>query len=252
MLDINLSTLLLQVANFLIMVYILTRFLFSPLKEMLDRRASQVTQAVDEAQEAVREAEKLRLEYERKHGNIDAEVVALKNEARVVIDETRQQMIQETHQEIEAMHARAREEIERQRVDALRLHRNQIGELVTALTGRMMKDILNPQLHQAYLDAFMDQLRLVQFEGRLSTDDEEAVAAELITAVSLAQEDKVRITTTLETVVSHTLDLVYRVDAGLLAGAMVRLGDTLIDGSLQGQLQQLRSQYEAESNAETG
>jgi len=252
MLDINLSTLLLQVANFLIMVYILTRFLFSPLKEMLDRRASQVTQAVDEAQEAVREAEKLRLEYERKHGNIDAEVVALKNEARVVIDETRQQMIQETHQEIEAMRARAREEIERQRVDALRLHRNQIGELVTALTGRMMKDILNPQLHQAYLDAFMDQLRLVQFEGRLSTDDEEAVAAELITAVSLAQEDKVRITTTLETVVSHTLDLVYRVDAGLLAGAMVRLGDTLIDGSLQGQLQQLRSQYEAESNAETG
>jgi len=252
MLDINLSTLLLQIANFLIMVYILARFLFQPLKEMLNRRARQVTQAVDEAQEAVREAEKLRLEYERKHGNIDAEVVALKNEARVVIDETRQQMIQEAHQEIEAMHARAREEIERQRLDALRLHRNEIGELVTSLTSRMMKDILNPQLHQAYLDAFMDQLRLVQFEGRLSADDEEAVTVELITAVSLAQEDKVGITSALETVVSHTIDLVYRVDAGLIAGAMVRLGDTLIDGSLQGQLQQLRSRYEAEHEAEIG
>jgi len=252
MLDINLSTLLLQVANFLIMVYILARLLFRPLKEMLDRRASQVTQAVDEAQEAVREAEKLRLEYEGKHRNIDAEVVALKNEARVVIVETRQQMLKEAHQEIEAMHARAREEIERQRVDALRLHRNQIGELVTALTSRMMKDILNTQIHQAYLDAFVDQLRLVQFDGRVSTDGEETIAAELITAVSLAQESKERIAATLETVVSHAVDLVYRVDAGLIAGAMVRLGDTLIDGSLQGQLQQLRSRYEAEHEAEIG
>lgn len=252
MLDISLSTLLLQVTNFLIMVFILARFLFRPLQEMLDRRASQVTKAVDEAQEATREAERLRLEYERRHGNIDAEVVALKNEARVVIDETRQQMIQEVHQEIEAMHARAREEIERQRVDALRLHRNQIGELVTALTSRMMKDILNPQMHQAYLDAFINQLRLVQFDGRVSTDGEETIAAELITAIPLAQEGKAQIMTSLETVVSNAVDLVCRVDAGLIAGAMVRLGDTLIDGSLQGQLQQLRSRYEAEHEAEIG
>ena len=252
MLDINLSTLLLQIANFLIMVYILARFLFRPLKEMLDRRASQVTEAVDEAQEAVREAEKLRLEYESKHGNIDAEVVALKNEARVVIDETRQQMLKEAHQEMETMQERAREEIDRQRVDALRLHRNQIGELVTGLTRRMVQGILNPQLHQAYLDAFLSQLSLVQFDGRVSTDGEETISAELITAIPMTRENKSQITIALETVVSHTIDLVCRVDEGLIAGAMVSLNDTLIDGSLQGQLQQLRNRYEAEHEAEIG
>ena len=246
MLNINLSTLLLQVANFLIMAYILTRFLFKPLKEMLDKRASQVTRAVDEAEKATREAEALRLEYEKKRENISAEIVALKNEARVVIDETRRQMLQEAYQEIEAMRARAQEELEQQRADALRLHRNKIGELVAALTRRMMEDILNPQLHQAYLDTFLDQLRLVQLEGRIPTSGEEAVSAELITAIPLAQEDKARITTTKETVVSQPVDLACRVDAGLIAGAMVRLGDMLIDGSLQGQLQRLRSRYEEE------
>ena len=219
---------------------------------MLDRRASQVAEAVDEAQKAMREAETMRLEYEKKLGNIDAEVVALKNESRVVIDETRQQMLKEAHQEVEAMQGRAREEIERQRSDAMRLHRNQIGELVTTLTRRMVEDVLNPQLHQAYLDAFIDRLRLVKFDGRVSTDEEDPVAVEVITAISLTQESKSRITIELETVVSHVIDLVCRVDEGLITGAMVRLGDTLIDGSLQGQLQQLRSQYEAESNAETG
>jgi len=246
MLEINPSTLLLQIANFLIMAYILTRFLFKPLKEMLDERASQVTRAVDEAEKATREAEELRLKYEKKRENIDAEIMALKNEARIVIDETRRQMLQEAYQEIEAMRARAEEEIEQQRADALRLHRSKIGELVATLTRRMMADILNPQLHQAYLDTFLDQLRSVQLEGRISTSGEETVSAELITATPLAQEDKRQIATTLETVVSQAIDLACRVDAGLVAGAMVRLGDTLIDGSLQGQLQQLRSRYEAE------
>jgi F-type H+-transporting ATPase subunit b len=246
MLKINLSTLLLQVANFLIMVFILTRFLFKPLKEVLDKRASQVTKAVDEAEKTTREAEELKLEYEKKHKNIDAEIVALKNEARIVIDATRQQMLQEAYQEIEAMHARAREEIEQQRADALRLHRSKIGELVAALTRRMMEDILNPPLHQAYLDAFLYQLRSVQLDGRISTSGEEAVSAELITATPLVQDNKARIVTMLETMVPQPIDLVCRVDAGLIAGAMVRLGDMLIDGSLQGQLQQLRSRYEAE------
>lgn len=246
MLNINLSTLLLQVANFLIMVFILARLLFKPLKEMLDKRASRVTSAVDEAEKATREAEELRLEYEKRRENIDVEIAALRNEARIVVDETRQQMLQEAYQEIEAMRARAREELEQQRADALRLHRSKIGELVATLTRRMMEDILNPQLHQAYLDAFLDQLRSMQLDGRISISGEETVSAELITATLLTQEDKARIGTTLETVVTQPVELACRVDAGLIAGAMVRLGDTLIDGSLQGQLQQLRSRYEEE------
>lgn len=246
LLEINPSTLFLQIANFLIMAYILTRFLFKPLKEMLDRRAARATGAMDDAEEARREAEALKLEYERKRDNIDAEFSALKNEARIVIDETRQQMLQEAYEEIEAMRARAREEIEQQRADALRLHRSRIGELMATLVRRMMQDILNPQLHQAYLEAFLDQLRSVQLEGRIPTDSGEPISVELITATPLTQEKEKRIAVTLETVVSQPIDLTCRVDPDLIAGAVVRLGDMLIDGSLQGQIQQLRSRYDAE------
>ena len=246
MLNINLSTLLLQIANFLIMAFILTRFLFNPLKEMLDKRALQATKSMDEAEEVTREAEKLRVEYEKKHENIDAEFAALKNEARIVIDQTRQQMVQEAYEEIEAMRARAQEEIEQQRAEALRLHRGKIGELVTALIQRMMEDILTPPLHQAYLDAFLDQLRSVQLNGRIPTSSEETMSAELITATPLVQENETRVAAMLEAAVSQPVDLTCRVDPYVIAGAMVRLGDMLIDGSLQGQLQQLRSRYEAE------
>ena len=246
MLEINLSTLLLQVANFLIMAYILTRFLFKPLKEMLDKRAGKATKALDEAEKAIHDAEALRLEYEKKRQNIDAEFAALKNEARIVIDQTRQQMLQEAYEEIEAMRARAQEEIEQQRAEALRLHRSKIGELVSTLIQRMMQDMLNPEIHRAYLDAFLDQLRSVQLNGHIANNGAQAVSAELITTTPLAQEQEKRITATLETAVSQPVDLTCRVDPGLIAGAMIRLGDILIDGSLQGQIQQLRMRYEEE------
>jgi F-type H+-transporting ATPase subunit b len=246
MLDINVSTLLLQIANFLILAFILTRFLFKPLKKMLDERARRATQEMDEAEEASRQTEALRQEYETKRDSIDAEFAALKNEARIVIDQTRQQMLQEAYKEIEAMRARAKEEIEQQRAEALRLHRTKIGELVATLIARMLKDILTPQIQEAYLDTFLEQLRAVQLEGRIPTNGEETVSAELITAAPLVQENETRILATLETAISHPVDLMTRVDSGLVAGVMVRLGDMLIDGSLQGQIQQLRNRYEEE------
>ncbi len=245
MLELNWSTLLLQIANFLIMVFILTRFLFKPLKEMLDKRASRATRAMDEAEKALQDAEALRQDYETKRRNIDGEFAALKNEARIVIDQTRQQMLQEAYEEIEAMRARAQEEIEQQRVEALRLHRNKISELVTTLVGRMISDILNPHLHQAYLDAFLDQLRSVQLEGRIPNNGEATVPAEIVTTIPLNAANEERIMAMLETAISHPIDLSCRVDPDLIAGAMLRLGDTLIDGSLQAQLQQLRRRYEA-------
>lgn len=246
LLDIDAGTLLLQIANFLVLAYILTRFLFKPLKKMLDKRAKEATRVMDEAGEARHEAEALRQEYEEKRDNIDAEFAALKNEARIVIDETRQQMLQEAYEEIEAMRARAKEEIEQQRAEALRLHRGKIGELVAALVQRTMGDILNPEIHRAYLDAFLDQLGAVQLAGRFSTDGGEAVSAELITAIPLVEDDRTQIATTLETAMSYPVDLTCRTDPDLIAGAMIRLGDMLIDGSLQGQIQQLRRRYEAE------
>lgn len=246
LLGIDLGTLLLQVANFLIMAFILTRFLFRPLKEMLDRRAKEATRTMDEAEEARREAETLRQEYEEKHENIDAQFAALKNEARIVIDQTRQQMLKEAHAEIEVMRVRAEDDIEQQRAEALRLHRVKIGELVATLIERMMNDILTPEIHGAYLDAFVEQLRAVQLNGHIAKDSEEAVSAELITAAPLVDEDRTRIAATLEMGVSYPVDLTCRTDPGLIAGAMIRLGDTLIDGSLQGQIQQLRRSYEEE------
>ena len=246
MLEIKLSTLLLQIANFLIMALILTRFLFKPLREVLEKRGAHATKAMDEAEEAKRKAEALRIEYEKRLENIEAEFAALKNEARIVIDETRQQMLREAYDEIDAMRARAKEEIDQQRTDALRLHRGRIGDVVATLVQRMMKNVLTPQLHQAYLETFLEQLRSVQLEGHVSTDGDDGFAAELITATTLTQPDQEEIAAMLEVAVSQPMDLICRVDPDLIAGAMIRLGDMLIDGSLQGQIQQLRSRYEDE------
>jgi F0F1-type ATP synthase delta subunit len=156
-------------------------------------------------------------------------------------------MLREAYEEIDAMRARATEEIEQQRAEALRLHRSRIGELVTTLVRRMMEDILDPTIQRAYLDAFLDQLRSTRLEERLAANGRKGpLSVELITATAMAPEHETRFVAILEKMVSQPIDVTHRVDPHLVAGAMARLGDFLIDGSLQGQLEGLRSRYEAQ------
>ena len=56
MINLNWSTILLQMINFAVMVFILSRVFFKPVVRILDERASRVTQTLKEAEEREREA----------------------------------------------------------------------------------------------------------------------------------------------------------------------------------------------------
>ena len=64
--------------------------------------------------------------------------------------------------------------------------------------------------------------------------------AEVITAISLGDEDKLMLRERLETVVGKTVELKPKVDASLIGGIIARIGDKLIDGSTRGKLEALK------------
>ena len=53
MLDINISTILLQMVNFFILAFLLYRFLFKPLQNVLRKREDETNRAMDEAKVAL-------------------------------------------------------------------------------------------------------------------------------------------------------------------------------------------------------
>lgn len=76
------------------------------------------------------------------------------------------------------------------------------------------------------------------FEG-LKAQREKAVDVEVISAVELDVEQQKRLSEALTAKLERKVNLQSSVDTGLLGGALIRAGDTVIDGSIRGRLAKL-------------
>jgi F-type H+-transporting ATPase subunit delta len=71
--------------------------------------------------------------------------------------------------------------------------------------------------------------------------------AEVFSAVALNDAQKTEMTQTLERVTGKKIEARFSLDRNLLGGALVRVGDTIYDGSLRNRLNGLRERLTAES-----
>ncbi len=245
MLDLNISTILLQMANFFILVFILYRFLFGPLQSMLKKRAIETTRAMDEAKQAQQAAEESRREYEEKTNNLDAEIAARKNEARIVIEQTRGQMLRDVQKQIEHLQSQTEETLSRLQSEAIQHHKEKLGEVSSNFVRGIMTDLMSPQLQKSLQDKFLDQMKEMEL-GKFveGTSPGETPYIKVITANSTTESYQEYVSSTLEKKLPIPFNLTFEVDSGLIAGGILKFENELIDGSLQGQIEQLQKKYQ--------
>jgi F-type H+-transporting ATPase subunit delta len=70
--------------------------------------------------------------------------------------------------------------------------------------------------------------------------------AEISSAVALSAAQKQEFATTLARLTGKKIEPKYSLDAALLGGAVVRIGDTIYDGSLRNRLNEMRARLAAE------
>lgn len=75
----------------------------------------------------------------------------------------------------------------------------------------------------------------------LKSESQGEVDGELIAAAAVSQEQENAIVTALEKRLGRKVKLVTKIDDSLLGGAVIRVGDLVIDGSLQGRFQTMKS-----------
>lgn len=246
MLNINVSTVIFQIINFLILAFLLYKFLFRRVMRLLTERARRITQALDEAEKREKEAEAIQTEYLAKMEDAKREVEARREAAREEMERTRREVVEQARAEAQTLRARAEEEIERERLEAIRRHREELATLVTSLSTRMLTEVGDGRLHGVFFDAFigrLSELEPLSLRDPGSMAETEAVRVDVASANSLSEADVHRLQEVLSLLLNKTVKLELTVDPSLIGGAMVRFGDHLIDGSLRGQLAKLRERF---------
>ena len=245
MLELNLSTILLEMANFFILAFILYRFLFKPLQNVLKKREETTIQKMEDADKARQEAEEMHQRYEEKSNNIDAEIAARKNEARIVIEQTRQQMLQEVQSQVEEIKAQTEETLTQLQKDALQQHKQRLGNLASGFARGILSDVMRPEMQKVYQEEFLNKIQGMDLAEYLKdAPPGEPAFIRVILASEAAPNFQNRLSDVITAAVSRDVQLSYEVDPGLIAGGILRFENELIDGSLAGQINHFQKRYQ--------
>lgn len=134
----DVSTLLLQAVNFLVLMWLLQRFLYRPVLAALDRRREAVLRLQDAAREARTQADAAEAEWHRRQVAVQQEAEGVRRQAEAAAMERRDQIMVEARGEAEQLLNHARRQIASERAAAAAELRHQGARLAADLAGRLL------------------------------------------------------------------------------------------------------------------
>jgi len=120
---------------------------------------------------------------------------------------------------------------------------SKIVETILSVAGESLtdegKNFIKLLVQNGRLGVFADIV--AQFE-KFRADAEKIMTAEVISAYEVSEAQQSEIATALKNRLGCDVTLVCRTDDTLLGGAVIRAGDLVIDGSVAGQIDRLKSE----------
>ncbi len=122
------------------------------------------------------------------------------------------------------------------------------GEQKAILVASLCRDVRGetlPEAFEAFLRVLAEFNRLNMLPGisvlfnRLRAEAENVLHAELVSASSITDSQRKRVTKALKIKFKRSIVLNYKIDPALIAGATIRIGDRVVDGSVRGRLDKL-------------
>jgi F-type H+-transporting ATPase subunit b len=136
---INLNvTLLIQAVNFLILIALLSRFLFTPLRKFLANRAEGIEKALAEAKVAREAAAKAQEEYRAQILATQREAAAMRDQAQREVEAERQRLLKASRDEAQRLVDEARAAIEAETRRARASLREEVVGLSLAAAERLL------------------------------------------------------------------------------------------------------------------
>ena len=147
-----------QIINFLLILYLLNRFLFKRVLGLLDERQERIAKGLEDAEAAARDRELARAEREAALDEARKESQAMIARATTIAEDSRAEIVAAARQEAEKVAARATEEITAEKQRAIAELRSQVADLALEAAGRLVKAEMNAPTQRRLVEDFLTEV----------------------------------------------------------------------------------------------
>jgi F-type H+-transporting ATPase subunit b len=156
-LGINAVFLAAQIVNFLVLWFLLSRFVFPPVMRMLRERQERIRDGLAEAERARQEAAEARAEFERQLAEERRKSQEAMAQAARTAEEVREKIIAEAREEAAQIKRQARAEIAQEREQMLAELRKQVADLAILAAQRVIGRSLDEEAQRQLVQEFLTQ-----------------------------------------------------------------------------------------------
>jgi F-type H+-transporting ATPase subunit b len=231
-----------QIVNFLVLAWLLHRFLYGPIVRAMERREQRIAQRLSDAERKREEAENEVRAFHEQQQALEARREQLLEEARSAADVERRRLNDEARAEVAAQKQVWLDEMERQKAEFLRTIRQRAQEHFFTMAQRALGDLADAGLEEQMSRVFQARLAaLDQTEKtRLAAAGHKAEEGAVVhSSFALSPDVQHGIAKTIQDEILEDLPVHFRHDPDVLCGIELRLGGQTVAWSLAGYLEAL-------------
>lgn len=237
--ELNWSTFVLEIINFLVLVWLLKHFLYKPVRDVIARRQAGIEKTLTEADAKYAEAKQLQQQYESRLADWE-------QERRKKREALQRELDVESRQQHEAIKQRMQQEQEKAEVaSAKRLLDQQRKMEETAMqqaarfAAKLLKEVSGPDTEARLIDKLIADLTGLPAEQKNRLSHQSVTAAdtlEVCSAYPIADTQKRQLQQALVSLTGEDKQVHFNEDKALIAGIRIRIGSWLMHANIDHEL----------------
>ena len=231
-----------QIVNFLILLWLLQRFLYKPVQQVMQKREQEITDRLEEARLTLEDAREKLSEYQQKLDQLAENEKAMMAESRQEAEEYRKNLLTEARYEIEKIQDRWRKTIEEEKEQFLtELEEQSFGKILDAVQ-KIIAELSGQELEHHVLTTFIQKIEKITPEQIQTFTESSDHKLDVTTAFPLKEKDQHKIEAILQEVFTDDIECQFEQEPELGLGIEIRTSGWKMGWNLRSYLEEMRSE----------
>ncbi len=241
-------TVIFQIINFMILVFLLRRFLYGPVIRAMDEREQKIVQREEDAEEKKDEAEQEARSYRRKTEELAEREKEMFEKARAEAEKEKRELLDQAREEVDESRRRWKDSFEREKKTFIAELRRRIGRQALVVARRCLQDLADARLEELIWNLFLKKLanlpdqELAELKKALQAEGNNLTIRSAFQAGSGQVEELKKNLGELVSVPQGELNLQTATDPGLICGLELDAGGYRVAWNIDSYLEDLEEQ----------
>jgi F-type H+-transporting ATPase subunit b len=252
--EINWFTLIAQVINFMILVWLMKRFLYKPILQAVSEREKKIKSQLEDAAQKELLAEKEKAAYQKKNETFDAEKGELMGKALAEAEAERNKLIEQARKDADAFQEKLQSDIETSQQDLKKSFEQKVRQGVLDIASKALEDLASESLESQIVRKLIERLHdlnkeeLGELKHLITTDQAKVVVQ---TAFAASESLQAEITQALEDITGLSPEVSFRSAPQLVGGVEIVCEGFKLSWSIKEYIQSLEKEIDSFINRNT-